>query len=184
MTLINLPNLSRFTRALTEIITKSINVLFLGSRARPVHGLITSPPSVGRLSRQCGILNISHPYRLPRPVTGTAFSLLPSVIVQLLIARWKSTRNARRFAFCLSYRHNCRRFEICAPTDVQHCFLEAAFVMIILLNVRSALHYCHIYSCMLRVFGYRRSTESNTKEIFRHIRTSIIHMSVLGIYLF
>jgi hypothetical protein len=24
------------------------------------------------LSRQCGILNISHPYRLPRPVTGIA----------------------------------------------------------------------------------------------------------------
>jgi hypothetical protein len=26
----------------------------------------------GRLSRQCGILNISRPYRLPRPVTGIA----------------------------------------------------------------------------------------------------------------
>jgi hypothetical protein len=30
------------------------------------------PPSVSRLSRQCGILNISKPYRLPRPVTGIA----------------------------------------------------------------------------------------------------------------
>jgi hypothetical protein len=30
---------------------------------------------VSRLSRQCGILNISQPYRPPRPVTGTA--LLP-----------------------------------------------------------------------------------------------------------
>jgi hypothetical protein len=27
--------------------------------------LITSPPSVSRLSRQCGILNISHPYTPP-----------------------------------------------------------------------------------------------------------------------
>jgi hypothetical protein len=33
---------------------------------------LTSSPFVGRLSRQCGILNISHPCRLPQPVTGIA----------------------------------------------------------------------------------------------------------------
>jgi hypothetical protein len=45
--------------------------IFLGSRE-----LITYLPSVSQLSRQCGILNISQPYRPPRPVTGIALLLL------------------------------------------------------------------------------------------------------------
>jgi hypothetical protein len=38
--------------------------------------LTTLPPPISRLSRHCGILNISEPYRPPRPVRGVALLFL------------------------------------------------------------------------------------------------------------
>jgi hypothetical protein len=69
------PNLSSCTMALgltqplTEMSTRKCFCGECGWRVR----LTYSVPSVSWLSRQCGILNISQPYRLPWPVMGIAY---------------------------------------------------------------------------------------------------------------
>jgi hypothetical protein len=50
---------------------KNNNVLW-GVKCGGCAGLTTLPPSVSRLSRQCGILNISQSYRPPQSVAGIA----------------------------------------------------------------------------------------------------------------
>jgi hypothetical protein len=56
--------------------TTECQTIFLVVKRGRCVGLKASPPSVSRLSRQCGILNISQSYRPPLPVTGSVLLLL------------------------------------------------------------------------------------------------------------
>jgi hypothetical protein len=60
-------------------------------------GLTTLPPSMSGLSRQCGILNISQPYRPPRPVNGDSFIWSQS----LCLPNYLSTSVSLRMYICM-----------------------------------------------------------------------------------
>jgi hypothetical protein len=58
-------------QSITDDFMKSVIINSWG-KIRPASKATKLPSSASRLSRKCGSLDISKPYRLPRPVSGRA----------------------------------------------------------------------------------------------------------------
>jgi hypothetical protein len=113
-------------------------------------GLTTIPQSVSGLFRQCGILNISQPYRPLRPVTGITL-----------------------VCFCKQCRRHDGQRVMKASNTHNHTSPERTYPVLLILGVCILLRVCEI---KMRVFP---STQRYYSRFYYLLLTNLLHVLVV-----
>jgi hypothetical protein len=98
--------------------------------------LTTSLPSVSRLSRQCGILNISQPNEPPRSVTGTALLFFFLLHIDIYIER-ESERERAAQGRCS--KNATLYYSVQQDSAIQHEYRKVSLWLLAVSNIATEL---------------------------------------------